>query len=181
MNPGTRKAYAELITGSVLFGLLGVFVDYLQEVPTGPMIFYKELFGVFSLLVFIIITGKVSSVIPHRKKHYLLLLGFINTSTIFTYFTCIKHTSFSVAILMLYTAPMYVTLFSPLILKEKITIKGIVALALSLIGLIFIVDLGNMSSGLNSGLSGSSSHFIGIAAGILSSSLIFPPSCSYYY
>ncbi|WMW22886.1 DMT family transporter [Methanolobus mangrovi] len=163
MNPGSKKPYIELVTGSVLFGLLGVFVDYLQDVPTGPMIFYKQLFGVLSLLVFIILTGKLSQIIPRKKKRYLLLLGFINTTTLFTYFICIKYTSFSVAILMLYTAPMYVTLLSPLILKEKITRKGIVALVLSFIGLLFIVDM----SGITTGFAAGNGYIIGIAAGIL--------------
>ncbi|WP_319507663.1 DMT family transporter [uncultured Methanolobus sp.] len=164
MNPGSKKPYIELVTGSVLFGLLGVFVDYLQDVPTGPMIFYKQLFGVLSLLVFMVLTGKLSQIIPRKKKRYLLLLGFINTTTLFTYFVCIKYTSFSVAILMLYTAPMYVTLLSPLILKEKITRRGIVALVLSFIGLMFIVDMSGISTGLTMG----NEYIIGIVAGILS-------------
>jgi Permeases of the drug/metabolite transporter (DMT) superfamily len=164
MNPGSKKPYIELVTGSVLFGLLGVFVDYLQDVPTGPMIFYKQLFGVLSLLVFMMLTGKLSQIIPRKKKRYLLLLGFINTTTLFTYFVCIKYTSFSVAILMLYTAPMYVTLLSPLILKEKITRKGIAALVLSFIGLMFIVDMSGISTGLTTG----NEYIIGIVAGILS-------------
>jgi len=164
MNPGSKKPYIELVTGSILFGLLGVFVDYLQDVPTGPMIFYKQLFGVLSLLAFMMLTGKLSQIIPRKKKRYLLLLGFINTTTLFTYFVCIKYTSFSVAILMLYTAPMYVTLLSPLILKEKITHKGIVALVMSFIGLLFIVDMSGISTGLTTG----NGYIIGIVAGILS-------------
>ncbi|WP_292471403.1 DMT family transporter [Methanolobus sp.] len=164
MNPASKKPYIELVTGSVMFGLLGVFVDYLQDVPTGSMIFYKQLFGVLSLLVFIILTGKLSQIIPRKKKRYLLLLGFINTTTLFTYFVCIKYTSFSVAILMLYTAPMYVTLLSPPILKEKITRKGIMALVMSFIGLLFIVDISGISTGFTTG----NRYIIGIAAGVLS-------------
>ncbi|MBN2109510.1 MAG: hypothetical protein JW705_00265 [Methanosarcinaceae archaeon] len=94
MDTVPGKAYAELITGSVIFGMLGIFVDWLDEVPTLPMIFYKQFFGVLSLLAFIIITGRMSLIVPRRKKRYLLLLGFINTSTILTYFICIRHTSF---------------------------------------------------------------------------------------
>jgi drug/metabolite transporter (DMT)-like permease len=167
MSQGSKKAYLELITGSVLFGLLGVFVEYLKAVPTGPLIFYKQLFGLVSLFLFIVLTGGLSQIVPRKKKRYILLLGFINTCTIFSYFTCIKYTSFSVAILMLYTAPMYVTLLSPLVLKEKITRKGMIALILSLTGLLFIVDMGNVVTGLSSGLNAGSGYLIGIAAGIL--------------
>lgn len=165
MEPAPKKAYMELITGSVIFGMLGIFVASLDAVPTLPMIFYKQFFGLLSLLVFIIITGKIALVIPRRKKRYLIFLGLINTTTILTYFICIRHTSFSVAILLLYTAPMYVTLLSPAILKEPITRKGVVALCLSLLGLLFIVDLHAGIEGLRAG---GSEYLIGITAGILS-------------
>ncbi|WP_406669978.1 EamA family transporter [Methanolobus sp. ZRKC4] len=164
MNPGSKKPHIELVTGSILFGLLGVFVDYLQDVPTGPMIFYKQLFGVFSLLLFMLITGKLSQIIPRKKKRYLLLLGIINTTTLLTYFICIRYTSFSVAILLLYTAPMYVTLLSAPILKETITRKGMLALAMSFIGLLFIVDMTGVTTGFTAG----NGYIIGITAGILS-------------
>lgn len=161
-EPG--RAYIELITGSVLFGLLGVFVYYLNDIPTGALIFYKQLFGLISLFIYIVITGKLSRIIPRSRKRYLLFLGIINTVTLFSYFTCIKYTSFSVAILMLYTAPVYVTLLSPVVLKEKITRRGVFALVLSLTGLLFIVDIAALRN-----LSFSWNYYvIGIAAGILS-------------
>lgn len=165
MDAAPKKAYMELITGSVIFGMLGIFVDRLDAVPTLPMIFYKQFFGVLSLLAFIVITGRIAAIRPRNKKRYLLYLGIINTTTILTYFICIRQTSFSVAILLLYTAPMYVTLLSPLLLKETITRKGIVALCFSLLGLLFIVDFEAGMEGLRAGGSG---YLLGITSGILS-------------
>ncbi|MDI3539490.1 MAG: hypothetical protein PWP14_2377 [Methanolobus sp.] len=55
-------------------------------------------------MVFIVAAGKLSMIVPRRKKKYLLLLGLINTATLLTYFICIRYTSFSVAILLFYTA-----------------------------------------------------------------------------
>ncbi|MBN2109511.1 MAG: EamA family transporter [Methanosarcinaceae archaeon] len=71
----------------------------------------------------------------------------------------------SIAILLLYTAPMYVTLLSPLILKESMTGKSITALSLSLMGLLFIVDL---EAGIEGVKAGGSGYLIGITAGIIS-------------
>ena len=73
MNSGSKKPYIELVTGSVLFGLLGVFVERLQDVPTGPLIFYKQIFGVLSLLIFMVLTGKLSQ-IEAQKGSILALL-----------------------------------------------------------------------------------------------------------
>jgi drug/metabolite transporter (DMT)-like permease len=164
MSTAPKKAYMELIAGSVIFGMLGLFVDRLESVPTLSLIFYKQFFGVVTLLVFIVVAGKLSLIMPRRKKKYLLLLGFINTATLLTYFICIRYTSFSVAILLLYTAPMYVTLLSPLTLKEPITRKGLVALGLSLTGLLFIVDLQAAVNGFSNG----GEYIIGMMAGVLS-------------
>ncbi|MDP2217013.1 MAG: DMT family transporter [Methanolobus sp.] len=164
MSTAPKKAYMELVAGSVLFGMLGLFVDRLEAVPTLSLIFYKQFFGVLSLLVFIVIAGKISLLMPRRKKKYLLLLGIINTATLLTYFVCIRYTSFSVAILLLYTAPMYVTLLSPVTPKEPITRKGMVALALSLTGLLFIVDLQAALDGFSNG----GEYLLGMTAGILS-------------
>lgn len=164
MSTASRKPYIELIAGSILFGMMGIFVDMLDAVPTIPMIFYKQLFGLLALFVFIIFTGKLKEIIPRKRKGYLLLLGIINTTTLLTYFICIRYTSFSIAILMLYTAPIYITLLSPIILKESITKKGVIALVFSLIGLIFIVDPKNAIGEFSSG----NGYLLGIFAGVLS-------------
>ena len=164
MSTASRKPYIELIAGSILFGMMGIFVDMLDAVPTIPMIFYKQLFGLLALFVFIIFTGKLKEIIPRKRKGYLLLLGIINTTTLLTYFICIRYTSFSIAILMLYTAPIYITLLSPIILKESITKKGVIALVFSLIGLIFIVDPKNAIGEFSSG----NGYLLGIVAGVLS-------------
>lgn len=101
---------------------------------------------------------------PAKRKRYLLLLGLFNTFTIFAYFVCIRYTTLSVAILLLYTAPMYVTLLSPVFLNEKIRLLGVVALIFSLAGIIFIVD----PTGIVSQIDLEGKNLLGIIAGIIS-------------
>lgn len=163
MEPAPKKAYLKLITGSVIFGMLGIFVDKLDSMPTISLIFYKQFFGMLALLIFIAGTGKIQQIIPSKKKRYLFLLGMINTATLVAYFICIRYTSFSIAILLLYTAPMYVTLLSPLTLGEKVTKKGIIALLLSLAGLLSIVDPQTVFRDL-----ADTEYIIGIIAGMVS-------------
>ncbi len=59
---------------------------------------------------------------------------------------------------------MYVTLLSTVFLKEKVSLTGVVALLLSVAGILFIVDPAGMASQLNFG----EKSFIGIVAGIIS-------------
>lgn len=158
------KAYFELICGSVLFGLVGIFLVNIHGMPTGVIIFYKSLAGIIFLSIYFLMTGRTALLRPGKRKSYLLLLGLFNTLTIFAYFICIRYTTLSIAILLLYTAPMYVTLLSPVFLKEKIRLLGMVALLFSLAGIIFIVDPAGIASKVDLGGKG----LIGIAAGIVS-------------
>jgi drug/metabolite transporter (DMT)-like permease len=75
-----------------------------------------------------------------------------------TYFVSVLNASVSVAVLLLYTAPVYVTVLSPLLLKENPARKEIMALALSIVGIVIIVDPAKLDF----------SYSVGIAAGILS-------------
>lgn len=160
----SQKAYLELISGSILFGMVGIFLANIHGMSTGSIIFYKHFVGILFLAIYFLMTGGVKQLLPTKRKSYLLLLGLFNTFTIFAYFICIRYTTLSAAILLLYTAPMYVTLLSPVFLKEKVSLTGVVALLLSVAGILFIVDPAGMASQLNFG----EKSFIGIVAGIIS-------------
>jgi drug/metabolite transporter (DMT)-like permease len=160
----SQKAYLELISGSILFGMVGIFLTNIHGMSTGSIIFYKHFAGIIFLFSYFLMTGRTTLLRPAKRKTYLLLLGLFNTFTIFAYFICIRYTTLSVAILLLYTAPMYVTLLSPVFLKEKVRVLGIVALLFSLAGIIFIVDPTGIASQVN--LEGK--NVIGIMAGIIS-------------
>lgn len=160
----SQKAYIELISGSILFGMVGIFLENIHGMSTASIIFYKHFAGIIFLGGYFLLTGGVKLLRPAKRKGYVLLLGLFNTFTIFAYFICIKYTTLSVAILLLYTAPMYVTLISPVLLKEKVSLQGFVALLLSLTGVLFIVDPAGMSLQLNLG----ETNFLGIVAGIVS-------------
>ena len=70
----------------------------------------------------------------------MLLLGVLNTVTMFAYFSAIRHMGIPVAVLLLYTAPIYVTLLSPLLLKERITLLDMLALTLSISGILLAIN-----------------------------------------
>ncbi len=160
----SQKAYLELISGSILFGLVGIFLANIHGMSTGSIIFYKHFAGIVFLAIYFLMTGRTALLRPAKRKNYLLLLGLFNTVTIFAYFICIWYTTLSVAILLLYTAPMYVTLLSPVFLKEKVRTLGVIALLFSLAGIIFIVD----PAGIVSQVDFWGKDLIGIIAGIVS-------------
>lgn len=133
------KGYFEIAVAAILFGTIGLFVRAIQ-LDTGTTVFYRTLIGGAILLVFFLLRGSISDLMPGEKKFHLLLMGFCMATTIYAYFIAIRTTSFAIAILLLYTAPVFVAALSPIFLKEKITRVTIIAVCLSILGVLLIVN-----------------------------------------
>jgi drug/metabolite transporter (DMT)-like permease len=104
------------------------------------IIFYRVLFAFAIFFIFIFISRNIKIIELKDKKIYLLLFGILQVGAMLTFFISILQGSVSIAVLLLYTAPVYITILSPWLLKERSTKKGIIALILSLIGILLIVD-----------------------------------------
>jgi drug/metabolite transporter (DMT)-like permease len=153
------EGYGEIIAAGILWSFAGIFAKMIAGMPAQSIIFYRVTFAFVILLVFLLISGNLKEVGLKDKKRYLVLFSILQALTMVTYFIAILEASVSVAVLLLYTAPVYVTVFSPVILKERLTRRGIIALVLSIAGIVLIVDPAKLEL---SGLS------IGIIAGIIS-------------
>lgn len=163
MSSAPIRGYIEITTGCIIYGMVGVFLVLINGMGTLPIIFYKLLIGAAFLLAYLYFTGKMDMVKIKGKRKHLLLLGVFKLMTIYFYFTCILYSGLSIAILLLYTAPMYVTVISPFVLKENPTRLGIVGLFMSMIGIVLIVDPSKII-----GLGFENLHFVGLFSGILS-------------
>ncbi len=104
------------------------------------IIFYRVLLAFAIFFIFILISGNLKIIKLKDKKIYLLLFGIAQAGTMLAFFISILEGSVSIAVLLLYTAPVYITILSPWLLKERSTKKGISALVLSIIGILLIVD-----------------------------------------
>jgi drug/metabolite transporter (DMT)-like permease len=162
MHTFPLKGYIQIATAAVLFGLIGIFVKLTTQMPLGSIIFYRLLFGIIAIALFFTCCGRLSELLVVQKKQYILLLGLLQAGTMLSYFFSVKHTSVSIAVLLLYTAPVYVTLLSPLLLKEYINRRSIFALVISIIGVILVIlpdtFIGNVDH----------IYLIGLAAGLVS-------------
>ena len=112
-----------LITSMLIFGTIGIFVNYIP-LPSGAIACARGIIGALCLLIF----AKFSKTKISKKdiKDNLLLLvvsgGAIGFNWIFL-FEAYRYTTVANATLCYYMAPVIVTLLSPLVLKEKITLK----------------------------------------------------------
>ncbi|WP_370574568.1 DMT family transporter [Methanomethylovorans sp.] len=158
-----RSSYFGLIVAFTIFSLSGIFLRSIYGMPVGSIIYYRLIFGLLTLLVFMALTGKLDELLITSKKKYIFLMGCTNTLTIYAYFTAIQHVGVSIAALLLYTAPVYVTILSPILLKENITIRDMIALLLSAMGILIAIHPGGHFS-----LQTNDLYALGITLGLLS-------------
>jgi drug/metabolite transporter (DMT)-like permease len=155
---GLSEGYGEIITAAILWGLAGIFAKKIVGMSVQNIIFYRVALAFLIILIILLISGNMDKIKLKDKKIYLVLFSMLQVATMLTYFVSVLNASVSVAVLLLYTAPVYVTVFSPLLLKENPAGKELMALALSIVGIVIIVDPAKLDF----------SYSVGIAAGVLS-------------
>ncbi len=135
-----NQSFTAVITSCILFGMIGLFVKGIEGMEAGSILFYRLFFGFAVILGYLVLFGGIRKVQLKQKKFHMLLLGALNTITMFTYFSAIRNIGIPVAVLLLYTAPIYVTLLSPLLLKERVTLRDMLALTLSISGILLVIN-----------------------------------------
>jgi len=134
--------YLKIVTAILIWSSLGIFVRKI-ELPNQCIIFYSS--TVAGLLQFILLTStgmirKVKHAESSMRSAVFLVIAplcFIANALLFYY--AFRHTTIANAVLTHYTAPVFVALLAPLLLKEKIHKKAWLAILLSSIGLWFIL------------------------------------------
>ncbi|MDF1557118.1 MAG: DMT family transporter [ANME-2 cluster archaeon] len=162
MQTPQLKGHIQIATAAILFGLIGVFVKLTAQMPLGSIIFYRLLFGLTAIALFFGCCGRLNELRLRDKRLHVLLLGIFQAGTMLSYFISVKYTSVSIAVLLLYTAPVYVTLLSPLILKEYITRSSLLALGISITGVIMVIGPGALFQDVDT------IYAMGLAAGLVS-------------
>ncbi|MDI9396065.1 MAG: DMT family transporter [Euryarchaeota archaeon] len=166
------KHHLELLTACVIYGTVGIFMESLNEMSVGSIIFYRVLFGLSAILCYLAITGNLSQLALKRKKRYLLLLGILYVLQMFSYYTAIRYLGASSAVLLLYTDPIYLTFLAPVLLGEKNTKKTIIALFLGLIGVFYVTRPEGGFEQLEFGSNYLKGVVFGLAGGLFSSGVI---------
>lgn len=154
------KAFLLIIAAGVLWGTSGLFVNFLSPygITSLQMTALRGMVSFLCMLVYVLLRDRKLL----RVKWTELLLfagigaGIFGTATF--YYASMQMTSVATAVVLMYTAPVYVMLFSVLFLKERLTPLKLISLVCMLIGCCLV-------SGVVGGLK---FDLIGIALGILS-------------
>lgn len=147
------------VSAMLIFGTIGVFVKNIDLASSEIALGRGVIGGIVLIIVSLFTKNKVS--FKNIKENILLLLlsgGAIGLNWIFL-FQAYKYTTISNATLSYYFAPVFVMLLSPVILKEKLTVKKILCVVCAMLGMVCIVgNSGGMAEGRN--------DFLGISYGL---------------
>ena len=121
----------------------------------------RVLFAAIILNIAVIVKGRGFGAYKISPISYLLAACsgiFSVLSMCLFYYSCMNETSAAVAVVLLYTAPIFVMVMSLIFFKERLTVKKITAFAFAIVGCALV-------SGI---VSGSAISIWGLTAGVLS-------------
>jgi len=133
-----NKAKLELIASMFIFGTIGIFVRHIP-LPSSMIALVRGFVGAFFVLLFVYLKKSKLDKTAIKKNFVMLALSgaFIGINWILL-FESYNYTTVATATLCYYMQPIFVILASPILLKEKLTVKKVVCVAVALIGMVFV-------------------------------------------
>ncbi|NBI10873.1 EamA family transporter [Colidextribacter sp. OB.20] len=139
-----KKACLQIIAAASLWGCIGLFLKLLTAAGLTSMqgVALRSLAGCLSYGLFLFFTDR--SALRADPRDWYWFFGTGVCSLLFfnwCYFNAITLSSMSVAAVLLYTSPVFVTLMSALFFREKITPVKITALIVTFAGCVLVTGL----------------------------------------
>lgn len=129
----TLKGALFIIAAMLIFGFMGIFVRFLG-LPSFVIVFFMFVFSAIILFLFFLFKDK-PIIFLKKYKRLILLLGVFNLFNNFFFFQAFLNTTISNAVLTHYTAPIFVALLVPYLLKERLEKITIISLIIAIAGL----------------------------------------------
>lgn len=158
-----NKYTVSTILAGILWGIISIFIKNLslQGFSSLQIMLFRAIISAIILLIYLLIKNK--NLLKIKIKDIWMFIGTgVISLTFFSlcYFQTILNCGASIAVILLYTSPIFVLFLSAILFKEKITVIKILALLLTFSGCILVTGLGKTSSISIQNL------FIGLCAGL---------------
>lgn len=118
-----KTALLQITMAGILWGTSGIFVHYLA--PYGftslQMTFFRSLVSCICMSLFILIYNKSLFKVSLKELLFFAGSGISFFLTASCYFYSMQATSISTAVVLMYTAPIFVMIYSVMFLNEKLT------------------------------------------------------------
>lgn len=132
-----KRAYIFIITAACLWGIIGVFITRLYALgfDTAQVVAVRAVSTTFFLVVYTFFRDRRLLKIRPADSGYFIGTGVFSVALFnWCLFRAIAETSISVATILLYTAPAFVTVLSRLFFRELLTLRKATALVATLAG-----------------------------------------------
>ena len=127
------------------WGLVSVIVAGV-DLGGEELVFWRCLLAALTLPLVLLVLGGLDALVLRTRRLHVLGLGLLLALHWVLFFETLKRSSVAVAILTVYTAPIFIAIIAPQVLPERRSRVGLVALALSAPGLALIALAGEEGS-----------------------------------
>lgn len=138
-----KKGTIYAIISALCFGIMPIFAIKAYSFGMSVYTLLVLRFSISSLLFFIFLIWKKTTLKIGKKDCKLLFLlgGVLFTLLSVLHFESLKYLTSSMAVLLLFSFPIFVSIFSFFIYKEKLKIQSIIALLFTFISMIFLLGV----------------------------------------
>lgn len=175
------KSRIMMITAMVIYGTIGIFRRSIP-LPSCVLAMARGAVGTLFLALVVVAGGKKLSLEEMKNNLFLLVLsGALIGFNWILLFEAYAYTTVATATLCYYMAPVIVTIFSPLILKEKVSASRFFCILLAVLGMALVSGI--LQTGF-SGMAEMKGIFLGLGAAVLYAMVILinkklPPMGAY--
>lgn len=139
-----RKGALLVILAGACWGSISIYINYLSGAGLGTMqiSFLRQMLSVMVFSLVILVRDRSKFRIELKDLWIIMLCGLINGVLFnFLYFYTIINSRASIAVVLLYTSPVFVMILARLFFGEKFTHAKLTALVLTVIGCVFVTGV----------------------------------------
>ncbi len=135
-----KRAFLYIIAAGILWGTSGIFVHFLA--PFGysslQMPAMRGVVSALSMCAFLLFKDRSLFKASHSELVLFACSGISMFITASAYYAAMQKTSIATAVVLMYTAPIFVMIYSVLFLGEKLNAKKVVSVLCMLIGCVLV-------------------------------------------
>lgn len=138
------KAFFSVLLSGMLWGIITIFIKNLSRLDVDAMQISLIRMVVAAPLFTLFLAIKDKSKLKVKLKDLWIFVGTGIVSVVLfncAYFYTMIKSEASIAVVLLYTSPVFIMILSAILFKEKITVRKLVALALTFAGCVLVAGL----------------------------------------
>lgn len=146
-----KKSYLQVHMAVFLFGLTGLFAKFIELSPF-IIVFGRVFVSAIFLLVWLMLSKEPLKLENNSDYKKLVIMGILLAIHWTSFFASIQLSNVAIGLLTFSTFPIFVSLFKPLIYREKISKREVIFGFVTVMGILFIIPLKDLFSNTMAGV-----------------------------